>query len=150
MPASLLDSNVWVASTFTSHPFHAASLNVLRRAKPSQPVLFCGATELSFLRLITSERLRAHYGATGMTNRHALAVLHALRARPGIGRAEEPPGTIALWHRLADRETAASKVWMDAYLAAFAIAGSLRFVTLDADFRAYESHGLRLELLTSP
>lgn len=36
---------------------------------------------------------------------------------------------------------------MDAYLAAFAISAKLRFVTLDRDFKTYESHGLQLELL---
>ncbi len=123
-------------------------MGLLRQAKRSQPILLCRTTEMSFLRLITSARLVAHYGATGMTNRHALAVLSGLKAHPGIKWADEPPGTVALWLRLADRETASSKVWMDAYLAAFAIAGSLRLVTLDADFRTYERHGLQLTLLT--
>lgn len=40
-----------------------------------------------------------------------------------------------------------SKIWMDAYLAAFAITGRLEFVTLDRDFQAYEPHGLKLRLL---
>jgi uncharacterized protein len=146
--ASLFDSSVWVAATFTSHPHHAASMDVLRVAKPSRPVLFCRATEQSFLRLITTGRLVTYYGATGMTNRHALAALSGLKTRPGITWADEPPGTVALWHRLADRATASPKVWMDAYLAAFAIAGGFRFVTLDADFKTYEAQGLPLALLT--
>ncbi|MFN0127799.1 MAG: TA system VapC family ribonuclease toxin [Verrucomicrobiales bacterium] len=148
MSASLLDTNVWVAATFTSHPYHAASMDVLRVAKPSQPALICRATELGFLRLITSARLVTHYGATGMTNRHALAALSGLKTQPGIKWADEPLDAVPLWHRLADRETASSKVWMDAYLAAFAIAGRLHFVTLDADFKTYEAHGLQLALLT--
>jgi uncharacterized protein len=37
----------------------------------------------------------------------------------------------------------------DAYLAAFAIAGGLRMVTLDRDFNAYLPHGLDLSLLSS-
>ncbi len=148
MPASLLDSNVWVAATFSSHEFHGIAMDVLRHANRSQLVLLCRATEMSFLRLITSTRLLARYGASGMTNRHALAVVSGLKAHPGIGWADEPPGTVALWRRLADRETASPKVWMDAYLAAFAIAGSLRLVTLDTDFKAYEAQGLKLSLLT--
>ena len=35
-----------------------------------------------------------------------------------------------------------------AYLAAFAIAGGLRMVTLDRDFTAYLPHGLELSLLS--
>jgi predicted nucleic acid-binding protein len=38
---------------------------------------------------------------------------------------------------------------MDAYLAAFAIAGGLQLVTLDRDFKSFEEGGLRLELLES-
>lgn len=85
-----------------------------------------------------------------MSNRDALAELNLLLARPDILSHDEPPGTVALWHRLAARDTASPKVWMDAYLAAFAIAGGLEFVTLDRDFKAYEAHGLRLRLLAAP
>jgi uncharacterized protein len=150
VPASLLDSNVWVAATFTAHDFHLSSMDVLRFATRSQPILFCRATEQSFLRLVTSSRMLARYGAEGMTNRHALAALAGLQARPGVEYRDEPPGTVALWHRLADRDTASPKVWMDAYLASFAISGGLEFMTLDRDFRTYEAHGLRLRLLAPP
>ena len=44
---------------------------------------------------------------------------------------------------------ASPKVWMDAYLAAFAIRAGLPFATLDADFRRFEAAGLDLHLLTA-
>lgn len=50
-----------------------------------------------------------------------------------------------LWKELALRETASPKLWMDAYLAAFAIAGRFRMVTTDAAFRQFR--GLDLLLL---
>ena len=37
---------------------------------------------------------------------------------------------------------------MDAYLAAFAIAGGLRLATLDRGFKQFEPHGLDLLLLS--
>ena len=49
---------------------------------------------------------------------------------------------VPLWHRLAARDTASPKVWMDAYLAAFAMNARLRLVTLDQDFKAFEAQGL--------
>ena len=149
MPASLLDVNVWVAAIFTAHEFHANGMDALRFATRSQPAVFCRVTEHSFLRLITSPRLLAHYGAEGMTNRHALAALAGLKARPGVQFWNEPPSTAALWHRLAACDTASPKVWMDAYLAAFAITGNMRLLTLDQDFKNYEKYGLQLALLTS-
>lgn len=53
----------------------------------------------------------------------------------------------ALWWRLAGLEEAAPKRWMDAYLAAFAIRGSLRMITLDRDFQQFLAAGLDLDLL---
>jgi toxin-antitoxin system PIN domain toxin len=147
VPGSLLDSNVWVAATFPRHEFHAAALAVLRSATLSQPAVFCRATEQSFLRLATSPHMLARYDQPGLTNRDALAALNLLLARPSIQIRDEPPGTVSLWHRLAARDTASPKVWMDAYLAAFAMAGDLSLVTLDRDFKGYEAHGLRLSLL---
>ena len=147
MSALLLDSNIWVAAAFPSHEFHRGSMALLHSASRSEPVLFCRATEQSFLRLITTPRVSSHYGAAGITNQHASALIAALRAKPGIAYADEPPGTANLWQRLAARPTASPKVWMDAYLAAFAIASGLPFTTLDQDFKTYEKHGLRLRLL---
>lgn len=40
------------------------------------------------------------------------------------------------------------KVWMDAYLAAFAIRAGLPLATLDADFRRFEAADLQLRLLS--
>lgn len=150
MPGLLLDSNVWVAATFPTHEFHGPSVAILKASGPAQPVLWCRATELSYLRLVTSPRILERYGAEGMSNRHAVAALAAFRARPGAGFREVPPGTAELWQRLAGSDTASPKVWMDAYLAAFAIAGAMEFATLDRDFHVYEVHGLRLRLLVAP
>ncbi|MCU0779558.1 MAG: hypothetical protein MUF04_00490 [Akkermansiaceae bacterium] len=41
------------------------------------------------------------------------------------------------------------KVWMDAYLAAFAIGHAVEFVTLDSDFKRFVKDGLKLKLLAT-
>ncbi len=56
-------------------------------------------------------------------------------------------GLDPVWRQLAVRESPSPKVWMDADLAAFAITGSLRLVTLDKDFRNHVPSGLDLLLL---
>lgn len=148
MPGSLFDTNVWLAAVFTSHGFHRSARTALHEARPAAPAVFCRSTQQSFLRLASTPALLKAYGAEGLTNRDALAVLNALLALPQVTQREEPPGTVALWHRLACRDTASPKAWMDAYLAAFAMGGGLRLVTLDRDFETFEAHGLHLALLS--
>lgn len=147
MPGSLLDTNVWLAAVFTTHPFHQAAQKNLQQATPAEPAVFCRSTQQSFLRLASTPTLLKAYGAIGLTNIDALVALGALLALPQVCEREEPPGTFALWQRLASRDTASPKVWMDAYLAAFAISGGLRMVSLDQDFKSFARSGLKLVLI---
>ena len=144
MPGSLFDTSVWIAAVFTSHPFHLPAQKSLQLATPAEPAVFCRSTQQSFLRVASTPTLLKAYGATGLTNRDALVTLGALRALPQVCEREEPPGASALWHRLVSRDTASPKVWMDAYLAAFAISGGMRMVSLDQDFRNFIPNGLDL------
>jgi uncharacterized protein len=147
VPASLLDTSAWVAAVFPRHPFHSNVQSVLQAASAEDPAVFCRATEISFLRVLTTSAVLRLYDAEHMTNRDAVAQFRLLMSRPEITEFDEAPGTTALWQQLATRDTAAPKVWMDAYLAAFAITAGLRFVTLDRDFEPYEAGGLELMLL---
>ena len=147
MPAALFDTHVWLAAIFPTHPFHAQAQQALQDASSTAPALWCRATEQSFLRLATTPALLKAYGAQGMGNRDALQALDALQTLPQVGTLIEAPGVRALWRQLATRDKASPKVWMDAYLAAFAIAGGLRMVTLDRDFHQFAPQGLNVLLL---
>ena len=147
MPGSLFDTNVWIAAIFPTHPFHPRARQELLEATPANPAVFCRSTQQSFLRLATTARLLKTYGAEGLTNQGALVALDALMALPQACEREEPPGVVALWRRLAARGTASPKVWMDAYLAAFAMAGGLRLATLDHDFKNFKAEGIDILLL---
>lgn len=149
MPGSLVDTSIWLAAVFLHHPAHRLAKAELKKATQRQPAWFCRATQQSFLRLMTTPALLRQYQAEGFTNRDAVAVYTLLHTQLAVAEIDEPTGTVALWHRLATRDTASPKVWMDTYLAAFAIAAGLEFVTLDRDFQTYEAHGLRLRLLAS-
>jgi uncharacterized protein len=146
--ASLLDANIWLAAIFPTHSHHHLAKQTLEQATPGEPVLWCRATQQSFLRLTSTPAIHKAYGAAGMTNQDAMAVLDALNALPQTGWRDEPPGIYELWRKLARLDTASPKVWMDAYLAAFAIAGGLQMVTLDRDFKNYVSLGLDLKLVS--
>jgi toxin-antitoxin system PIN domain toxin len=109
-------------------------------------VLFCRATQQAFLRLLSNAAVLAPYGNPPLTNHEAWSAYQALLADDRIVlRTEEPPGIESRWKALAARDTASPKLWMDAYLAAFAITGRHRLVTNDAAFRQFE--GLDLVLL---
>ncbi len=148
MPGCLVDTSVWLAAVFTTHPFHPQARQYLLQATPAEPAVFCRSTQQSFLRLASTPALLKAYGATGLSNRDALLALGALMALPQVCEREEPPGAFALWQRIAARDSASPKVWMDAYLAAFAISSGLRMVSLDQDFRNFAVHGLALDLLS--
>lgn len=147
MPASLFDTNLWLAAVFQSHPFHDQASSALRAATSRTPAVFCRSTQQSFLRLLTTPALQAAYGAESLTNSDAWVALDALLAMQQVQSREEPPGLNPLWRSLTERDSASPKIWMDAYLAAFAIAGGLRLATLDRDFKQFEKRGLALDLL---
>ena len=123
MAACLIDTNVWLAALFSCHPFHTHAQKALQQTTPAQPALWCRATQQSFLRLASTPALHQVYDTKGMTNRDALVAMDALQALPQVALLDEPSGTVALWRTLAGLASASPKVWMDAYLAAFAIAG---------------------------
>ncbi len=147
--ACLFDANVWIALVFAAHPQHAIALEVYRSASKARPAVFCRATELSFLRLASTPALLRLSNATGLTNQDAIVTLTKLLGETRVTHREEPEGIGPLWHRLGARDSASPKRWMDAYLAAFAIAGDLRLATADHDFVDFQSEGLKLDLLGS-
>jgi predicted nucleic acid-binding protein len=57
---------------------------------------------------------------------------------------QEPNGLEIRWKTFAIRHSASPKVWMDAYLAAFAFTGGFALVTTDTDFKQYQGIDLRL------
>lgn len=145
-PAYLFDANVWVGLAFVAHPNHAAATAAFRAATAARPACFCRSTQQTVLRLLSLPTLLGAYGVTGLSNRDALDTLERFMASPVVAYRDEPPGTVPVWHRLAALPTASPKVWMDAYLAAFAIAGGLEFVTFDTAFVQYA--GLAPTILT--
>jgi toxin-antitoxin system PIN domain toxin len=142
----LCDSNVWLALALSTHVHHRAARDWFEAVTEPGSVLFCRATQQTFLRLLTNAAVLGPYGNPPLTNRQAWEAYQALLADDRIAfRPEEPPGLEALWRRFAVRGTASPRLWMDAYLAAFALAGGHRMVTTDAAFRQFG--GLDVELL---
>jgi toxin-antitoxin system PIN domain toxin len=130
----LADSNIWLA------------LDWLSNREPQQ-ALFCRCTQQSFLRLLTTRAVLAPYRIPPLTNKAAWSVCEGLRADGRIAWVEEPSGLEALWKNFAGGPKASPKLWMDAYLAAFAKAGGHQLVTTDKAFRQFK--GLDCLVLSS-
>jgi uncharacterized protein len=112
--ATLFDTNVWLALTFSAHPYHKSATQAFIEATTSGTVYFCRATQQSFLRLASTPAILQNYGAQGLTNQDALSVLADLMAMSKIEFLAEAQGLESLWFRLAALKTASPKVWMDA------------------------------------
>jgi len=136
---NLPDTNVWLALALSKHTFHAAARDWLSEQSAPASILFCRSTVQSFLRLLSTEAVLRPYGLPPLTNAAAWGIYHGFRSDSRIGYADEPKGIDELWKMLAVRETASPKLWMDAYLAAFALRGDYVCVTTDDAFKQFKS-----------
>jgi len=138
----LLDINTWIALTVETHPQHAASREWYAGVELLHgDLLFCRQTELGFVRLVTQKPVMSQCSAAPLTNAEAVEFLAKVYDDPAVSRVDEPAATRSLWLELADRSQAAPNIWMDAYLAAFAIALGAEMVTFDSGFSVYQKRG---------
>ncbi|HUP91745.1 MAG TPA: TA system VapC family ribonuclease toxin [Solimonas sp.] len=142
---TLPDGNVWLALALSKHSHHQAARAWLETETRQGSILFCRATQQTLVRLLTTAAVLAPYGNPPLSNRAAWDVYQALAGDRRMAFAQEPAGLEGIWTRLALREVASAKLWMDSYLAAFAIGGAQRFVTFDSGFKQFS--GLDLLLL---
>lgn len=128
----LPDINIWLALVFDWHIHHAAA-NAWYQSS-ADTCCFCRWTQQGFLRLSTNE---AVCGKSAVSLTDAWVLYDAIMSDPRIAFAEEHPGIEAFWRAYAQGRSFSPKVWSDAYLAAFARAGSLDVVTFDKGLRQY-------------
>jgi toxin-antitoxin system PIN domain toxin len=108
---------VWLALALSKHVHHAGVSDWLETIAEPASVLFCRATQQTFLRLLTNTAVLAPYGNPPLTNQQAWTANEALLADDRIVfRADEPAGLDLRWKEFALRDTASPKLWMDAYL----------------------------------
>jgi toxin-antitoxin system PIN domain toxin len=132
---NLFDVNVWVAGISERHIHHGA----VRRWRDAadRPLALCRITQMGILRLVTN---RAVLGPDVLTRREAWATLSTLRSSADVVWMDEPDGLEDAWRLFSAHDDRDHKLWTDDYLAAFALAGGMRLVTLDrALVRRYPS-----------
>ena len=141
----LCDSNVFLALCLESHPHHQRVHSWLDKLADGDSVCFCRATQQTFLRLLTvKEWLKEDV----CTNEEASAVYRQVCIDERVGFVvEEASGIEDLWLKLASLPECAPKLWMDAYLAAFAMAGGYQLATTDHAFKQFK--GLNVQVLVA-
>jgi uncharacterized protein len=142
----LADSNVWLALALSKHQFHDVARDWFAGLKPREVVCFCRSTQQSFLRLLTTHEVFMPYAVPPLTNEEAWSTYESFLANKRVSFAAEPAELQDHWKALAVQSQASPKLWNDAYLAAFALAGGHRLVTLDKGFKQFP--GLDLLLLS--
>lgn len=139
MTSQLCDANVWIALSISGHRGHLKALRWWDTVSGPAGVVVCRATQQAYLRLMTNAAVFAPYASAPLTNNEAWAAFEAIAADERVVvRTAEPDDLTAQWRRLAAREVASPKLWMDAYLAAYAITGGYRLITSDAAFVQFD------------
>jgi uncharacterized protein len=145
MMRSLLDVNLWLALSLSGHVHHQASMALFISREEEESLAFCRQTQHGLLRLLTTEAVMRAHNKPALSNDAAWALQGEWEQCPNVHMASEPKGIEGEWGRLAKRNTASPKLWMDAYLAAFAIAGGYQLVATDKAFKQFK--GLNVLLL---
>jgi toxin-antitoxin system PIN domain toxin len=127
------------------HPLHTTAKTWLAKQESAASIAFCRATQQGFLRLITTSAVMAGHGAKPLNNSSAWAIFEKLSKDERITFAEEPGVLGETWKKFAARSNPSPKLWMDAYLAAFAVRAGFQLVTADKAFTQFD--GLDLCLL---
>lgn len=141
----LADSNIWLALALSKHDFHAVVRAWFAHPKPSASVAFCRSTQQSFLRLLTTSEVFVPYGIPPLANKAAWSMYEGFLADRRITWLKEPRGLNSHWKKFAAGPKPSPKLWMDAYLAAFALVGGYQLATTDKAFKQFK--GLDLVLL---
>lgn len=131
--ADLLDLNVWLALSAGEHAWHERARQYWH-TESAATLAFCRVSALGLLRLLTNATVM---DGQPLRPAQAWSVMRAWLHRPGIVLVPEPEGCDALLDDWVARGLLLPRLWTDAYLAAFALAGGYRLVTFDRDFARF-------------
>ena len=126
------DVNVWLAATHQQHVHHQAAVEWIRSQSGCE-FYFCRVTQLSFLRLLTNEKVMgdevlSQQGAWNAYSRWMNQLPVRFSAEP------DPVELDRFFQKLTTqsrRSRSSPKLWADAYLASFAKCTGFVLVTFD-------------------
>jgi uncharacterized protein len=139
---SFPDINVWLAVVVERHVLNRAA-SAWWNQDQSDALGFCSFTQLGLLRHLTNATMKGK----PLTNRQAWKTYEALQADARVRFFPEWPALEGLLKTYSDVNPAATNLWGDAYLAAYAAVNSATLVTFDKGFAKYPVRSLILKPL---
>lgn len=129
---NFLDANVWIALLWSRH-VHSDKAKEWFERSSEEKFLFCRITQITVLRLLTTAAVMGD----DVKNMHeAWNLWDKVCADDRIEFLSEPDAIEWELRRLSAVRSPSPKVWVDAYLLAFASAAGLKLVTFDRGLRA--------------
>jgi toxin-antitoxin system PIN domain toxin len=122
------DVNVWLALTYEGHVHHSGARRWLASGGQDSRLFFCRVTQLSLLRLLTTE---AVMGKEVLNLKKAWHVYDRWIKDHRVALLPEPIGLDRPFRRVSRSNQPSPKDWADSYLAAFAFSAELTLVTFD-------------------
>ena len=135
------DINVWLAVVVERHTCNESASRWWNEDK-SETIGFCRFTQLGLLRHLTNA---ATMKGRPLTNRQAWAVFDTLASDGRVGFFPEWPGLEGLLKTYSNVNQAATNLWGDAYLAAYATVNDATLVSFDKGFAKFPVKALILE-----
>jgi hypothetical protein len=137
---NFLDANVWLALLWGRH-IHSDKAREWFERSGDEKFLFCRITQMAVLRLLTTE---AAMGQDVKNMRESWELWDQACADDRIEFLPEPEAIEREFRGLSSFRSASPKVWVDAYLLAFASVAGLKLVTFD---RGLRSRGAEVHVL---
>lgn len=128
----LVDVNVWIALAYDLHVHHSVALKWFEGLGPEQ-ALFCRATQLGFLRLLTNRKVMRN---DTLNQLEAWKTYDRTLRDSRVVFVGEPTRLEPELRRLTKSSLQSTNLWTDAYLAAFASASGCSVATFDKGFAA--------------
>lgn len=130
----LADANLWLALAFEVHAHHQRALRWFDAREPESCAM-CRLAQSGFLRLATNP---AVFGIEAVVTAQAWDLYDELLSDERVFYLPEPNGLEQAWRRYTKGQQYSTKVWSDAYLAAFANACGIALVSFDTGFLNYD------------
>ena len=137
---NFLDANVWLALMWSRH-IHSDKANEWLERSGEEKFLFCRITQVTVLRLLTTA---AVMGSDVKKMHEAWDLWDKVCADDRVEFLPEPEAIEREFRRLSALRSPSPKVWIDAYLLAFASVAGLKLVTFD---RGLRSRGAEVHVL---